>query len=81
MSPSRYLPDVTEFAIRMEATAAYCFVLDGSKGTGGCPVVVGADALNRAAYEARCRELITMMRRSADLLAADLLRQGFGGER
>lgn len=75
---SRYLPEVTAFAISQNAKAAYCFVIDGSKGTGGCPVIMGMDPKN---YEARCRELITMMRRSADLLAADLLRQGFGGER
>lgn len=77
---SRYLPEVIEFAIRMNAKAAYCFVIDGSKGTGGCPVVMGEDALDRQLYAQHCRELIQMLRRSADLLAADLLRQGFGGE-
>jgi hypothetical protein len=77
---SRYMPEIVELGMRTEAKAVYAFVLDGNKGTGGCPLVMGMEALDRRTYNERCRELIAMMRRSADLLAADLLRQGFGGE-
>lgn len=73
---SRYVEDVTAYAVGLEAKAAYCFVIDGVKGTGGCPVVVGADALAPAMYRARCLELVNMLRRSAALLEDDLRRQG-----
>lgn len=74
---SRYTPEITAFALGVEAKAVYCFVLDGVKGTGGCPLVMGVEALERAVYRARCEELIAMLRRSADLFEADLARQGF----
>ncbi len=67
---SRYLYDVIGYATEHGAKAAYCFVLDGSKGTGGCPVVVGLT--DRAEYVRRCRELVKMLRRSADLLEEDI---------
>jgi hypothetical protein len=67
---SRYMPDIIEFAIKVKAKAAYCFVLDGNKGTGGCPVVVGMPPHEE--YLARCRELIAMLRRSADMLERDI---------
>lgn len=67
---SRYMPDIIEFATKVNAKAAYCFVLDGNQGTGGCPVVVGLPPHEE--YLARCRELIVMLRRSADMLERDI---------
>lgn len=67
------MPDVIEFALKTGAKAAYCFALDGSKGTGGCPVVIGL--MPPAEYRARCEELIALLRRSADMLQADVDRQ------
>lgn len=67
---SRYVMDVAEFAMKHEAKAAYCFVIDGNKGTGGCPVVVGM--LSHPEYISRCRELVAMLRRSADWLERDI---------
>lgn len=75
MGLSRYIDSVTEFAVKHGAKAAYCFVVDGDQGTGGCPVVVGT--LERSEYRARCVELVGLLRRSADMLEADLRRQGF----
>lgn len=72
---SRYLPVITAFAQSVRAKAAYCFVVDGELGTGGCPLIL--DAPTREAYEQRCRELVELLRRSADMLEADLRRQGF----
>lgn len=74
---SRYIADVTAFALQTKAKAAYCFVVDGEKGTGGCPVVIGL--VPPAEYRARCEELIVLMRRSADMLEADVARQ-LGGK-
>jgi hypothetical protein len=76
MGISRYLPEITEYATRLQAKAAYCFVVDGVKGTGGCPIIVGMESLRREVYQARCEELIVMLRRSADMLEQDLVRQG-----
>ena len=70
---SRYLPEITAFGLGAKAKAVYCFVIDGDKGTGGCPIVLGLPPA--AEYRARCEELIVMMRRSADLLQADIDRQ------
>lgn len=67
---SRYMPEIVEFATKVGGKAAYCFVLDGSKGTGGCPVVMGTPP--HAEYLQRCRELIGLLRRSADLLERDI---------
>ncbi len=78
---SRYIEEITEYAIRLKAKAAYCFVVDGVKGTGGCPLIMGVEALEPAVYQARCEELIAMLRRSADMLESDLVRQGFRGPR
>lgn len=75
---SRYMPEITQFALDVKAKAVYCFVIDGTKGTGGCPLILGADANDPKAYEARNRELVAMLRRSADMLEGDLKRQGFG---
>lgn len=69
---SRYLPDIIEYATRLKAKAPYCFVIDGAKGTGGCPLVMGAESLQPAVYRERCEELIAMLRRSADMLERDL---------
>jgi hypothetical protein len=60
------MPEVVAFAMKVNAKAAYCFAIDGDKGTGGCPVVMGVPPHEE--YLARCRELIAMLRRSADLL-------------
>jgi hypothetical protein len=76
---SRYLPDVVEWGTRIKAKAVYCFAIDGDRGTGGCPLVMGMDQFtNRKLYEQHCRELVVMLRRSATMLEADLKRQGFG---
>jgi hypothetical protein len=72
---SRYMPEITAFALGVEAKAAYCFVLEGKKGTGGSPMVIGMPP--REEYERLNRELVVMLRRSADLLEGDLRRQGF----
>lgn len=73
---SRYITEITEFALKTKAKAAYCFVIDGDRGTGGSPLVMGLVAGDE--YKQRCVEMIRLMRRSADLLAKDLERQGFG---
>jgi hypothetical protein len=70
---SRYIAEVTAFAFGTKAKAVYCFVLDGEKGTGGCPLIMGM--LQGPEYRRRCEELIVMLRRSADLLQADIDRQ------
>lgn len=70
---SRYMPEIVTFALNVNAKAVYCFVLDGEKGTGGCPLVMGLPPPDE--YRRRCEELIAMMRRSADLLQADIDRQ------
>jgi hypothetical protein len=74
---SRYMPEILAFATGVGAKAAYCFIIDGSKGTGGCPVVLGAEALSGPVYQQRCEELIGLLRRSAEMLEQDLARQGF----
>lgn len=79
LSFSRYMPEIVDFARGVEAKAVYCFVVDGSKGTGGCPLVMGIEALDRGEYQKRCKELIGLLRRSAELFEADLARQGFRG--
>lgn len=75
---SRYIDAIAAFGIQQQAKAVYCFVLDGVFGTGGCPLVFGATAADPVLYEQACRELVAMMRRSADLLEKDLEAQGFG---
>jgi len=70
---SRYIAEITAFALSTKGKAVYCFVLDGDKGTGGCPLVMGIPG--GPEYRRRCEELITMMRRSADMLQADIDRQ------
>jgi hypothetical protein len=55
---SRYIVEITAFAMSTKAKAAYCFVLDGDRGTGGCPFVVGLVPPDE--YRARCEELIKM---------------------
>ncbi len=70
---SQYVAEVTAFVMQAKGKAGYCFVLDGEKGTGGCPVVIGL--VPGPEYRRRCEELIAMMRRSADLLQADIDRQ------
>lgn len=75
---SRYVDAIAAFGMAQRAKAVYCFVIEGKLGTGGCPLVLGPSATDRAEYERCNRELIAMMRRSADLLEKDLERQGFG---
>jgi len=76
---SRYAESVVEYVRQHKGVAGYCFVIDGEElGTGGCPMVIGADAADPVKYQARCRELVVMLRRSADKLELDLLTQGFG---
>lgn len=67
---SRYVFEVGDFGVKLGAKAAYCFVLDGVKGSGGCPVVIGHTS--HAEYLERCRQLVGMLRRSADLLERDI---------
>lgn len=74
---SRYMPEIVAFARSVKATGVYCFVIDGDRGTGGCPLLLGLDALDRDEYVRRSEELIGLLRRSADLYEADLVRQGF----
>lgn len=74
---SRYMPELVELAMRVKAKAAYVFFIDGDRGTGGSPIVMDAPLLERDEYERRCRTLVNMLRRSADLLEGDLRRQGF----
>lgn len=64
------MPEIIRFAVENGAGAAYGFVIDGQYGSGGCPVVVGLP--DPAEYRRRLEELIKMMRRSADMLQADL---------
>jgi hypothetical protein len=70
---SRYLVEIYDFAAKTKAKAVYCFVIDGDRGTGGCSIVVGLVPPDE--YRARNEELIAMLRRSADLLQADIDRQ------
>lgn len=74
---SSYMPEIIAFARGADAKAAYCFVLDGSKGTGGCPVILGIPDTGEE-YFARCQELLEMLRRSAELLEADIKRHKAG---
>jgi len=71
------MPEIVAFGMGVQAKAVYCFVVDGAKGTGGCPLIMD-QALDPKVYEEKSRELVAMLRRSADLLEADLKRQGFG---
>lgn len=73
---SRYIDAIAAFAKQQQAKAVYCYVIDGALGTGGCPLVMHPAATDRAEYERCSRELIAMMRRSADLFEQDLERQG-----
>jgi len=66
------MPEVVEMGLSTGAKALYLFVVDGVKGTGGCPLVRGFPP--RVEYIARCRELVALMRRSADLLEAEIVR-------
>lgn len=70
---SRYMPEIIEFARKAHAKAVYCFALDGDRGTGGCPLVMGTPPPDE--YRERCKELVAMLRRSADLLEQDIERQ------
>lgn len=74
---SRYMPELIELATRTKAKAAYVFFVDGDRGTGGSPIVMGFPPPDE--YERRCRELVALLRRSAELLEDDLRRQGLGG--
>lgn len=71
------MPEIVQFAMSVHAKGVYCFVLDGDRGTGGCPLLLGLDGLDRDEYRRRSEELIAMLRRSADLYEADLVRQGY----
>lgn len=75
---SRYMPEILEMTMHVKAKASYVFFVDGDRGTGGSPLIMGAESLKREVYEARCRELILLLRRSAKMLEDDLARQGFG---
>jgi hypothetical protein len=70
---SRYMDEVIAFASLTSARAVYCFAVDGHKGTGGCPLVMGITPA--AEYRALCEELIGLLRSSADMLQADIDRQ------
>jgi hypothetical protein len=73
---SRYFPEIFYFARLTKAEAVYCFVVDGDRGTGGQPLLMGLDALKPEEYLRRNRAIIAFMRRSADLLEQELIRQG-----
>jgi hypothetical protein len=70
---SKYTPAIVQFARTTGGAAVYCFVVDGHLGTGGMPLVVGL--LPPDEYRQRCEELISLLRRSADLLEQDIARQ------
>lgn len=79
---SRYLTEVISLLQSTKAQAVYVFVLEGDRGTGGCHALAGMHA--GPEYRRRCLELIALLRRSADLLQADVDRQvppGSGGGR
>jgi hypothetical protein len=67
---SRYTPEIVQFLQATHGAAVYCFVLDGDRGTGGMPVIAGFPP--PAEYRQRCREVIALLRRSADLLEQDI---------
>lgn len=67
---SKYAPAIIEFARATEGAAVYCFVLDGKLGTGGMPLIEGFPPPEE--NRQRCRELIALLRRSADLLEQDI---------
>jgi cytochrome c len=67
---SKYTPEIVAFQAATKGQAVYCFVVDGTKGTGGMPLV--GLAPTHPEYLARCRELVTLLRRSADLLERDI---------
>jgi hypothetical protein len=67
---SRYTPEIVQFQLATKGQAVYCFVIDGTQGTGGMPLV--AVQPGHPEYLARCRELVTLLRRSADLLERDI---------
>lgn len=67
---SKYTPEILAFAEAAGGTAVYCFVLDGKRGTGGMPIVSGF--LPPDENRRRCREVIALLRRSADLLEQDI---------
>lgn len=70
---SRYTPEIIEFGKATRAKAVYCFVIEGAKGTGGMPIVMGFPPAEE--YRTLCEAMIKMMRRSADMLQADINRQ------
>lgn len=70
---SRYIPEIIAFARSTEAKAVYCFAIDGNRGSGGCPLIAGLPQGSEE-YVARCQELVEMLRRSADMLEADIKR-------
>lgn len=73
MSYSRYTNEAVQLLLGTKAKAAYAFVVDGDRGTGGCPVIEGLQAGSE--YRRRCEELVRLLRRSADLLERDVNRQ------
>jgi hypothetical protein len=70
---SAYANEIALLALRTSAKAAYGFVVDGDRGTGGMPLIAGL--ASGPEYRARCRGLASLMRRSAALLEADVDRQ------
>lgn len=67
---SKYTPEITQFGLDTNAKAVDCFVIDGNRGTGGMPLVMGFPPPSE--YKARCLELIRLLRRSAELLESDI---------
>lgn len=67
---SRYTPEIVAFQQATKGKAVYAFVVDGIKGTGGMPLVEMAPTQDE--YRARCREVVALLRRSADLLEQDI---------
>ena len=71
---SVYVHEIAELLMHLQAKSAYVFVVDGIKGTGGCPLV--ALQPTREAHAAAHRELLEYMRRSVKLFEADIERLG-----
>lgn len=67
---SRYTTEIIAFQQATQGKAVYCFVVDGVKGTGGMPVI--AMTPTHEEYLAKCREVVALLRRSADLLERDM---------
>jgi hypothetical protein len=67
---SKYFPEILRLAQSTSAKAVYVFVVDGDRGSGGQPFIMGMPEYDE--YLRRNVELVKMLRRSADLLEQDV---------